>query len=168
MTDEADFALILAEFSEILSACNRTFSRGDYLLATFLLTAIHEKSQVVEDGQKTHNHGFRTSYASIHSEEMALVKFTLAPYRGYLRSFESGQTLRLNRTPAVAIWRSKMTSSFDMNSIEVLPVAAERIMPKVTRVRGRLRTAFSTSPIIDRHSYASPRLAPTRRSLKGH
>ena len=159
MTDEADFALILAEFSEILSACNRTFSRGDYLLATFLLTAIHEKSQVVEDGQKTHNHGFRTNYASIQFEKMGLRKFTLAPYRGYLRSFESAQTLRLKGTP-VAIWRSKMTASFDRNWIEVLPVAAERIMT-VARVPRALRTAYASRADNRTEFLRIPNTAPT-------
>jgi|GEM_PF-6099756 len=127
MTDEGDLAVILSEYSDILSACHRTLSRGDYLLATFLLTAMHEKSQVVEDGQTEHNHGFRTSYGVLQFDRMGLQRFTLGPYTGHVRPYESARTLQFDGAP-VAIWRSIMTSSFDRNWLEVFPAAASCIM----------------------------------------
>jgi hypothetical protein len=154
MTDEADFPVILAELSDVVAACYRTFSRSDYLLATFLLTAMHEKSQIVEDGQVSHNHGFRMEYGTPEFDRMGLRRFTLGPYDGHVRPFESARTVQLDGMP-VAIWRSKMTSSFDRNWIEVLPMAADLIlevtgasqeMRMVYRTRSSSRSAFLRIP----------------------
>ena len=127
MMDVADFAYILAGSSDVVAAYNRRFCRSDYLLATFLLALAHEKTQQVEDGAVSRQRGFRTDYGSLSFESIGLERFGLAPYDGPVRAYEWAKTLQLDGV-AVAIWWTKMTSSFDRNWIEVLPNAVDRIL----------------------------------------
>ena len=130
MTDIADFDQILAEFSEPVSASYSTFRRADYLLAVFLLTANYEKHQRVSRSGNDVDYGFRLEVADPMFDRVGLERFTVGPFINEGASFESARPLLLDGNP-VAIWRSKMTSSYDRNWIEVLADAEDRIFHAV-------------------------------------
>lgn len=139
MTDIADFRWILAEFSDVILACFQAFGRGDYLLAVFLLTAGYERRQVVERGGHSADYGFRTNVGSMHFDQFGLERFTLVASDEHI-AFGYAKTLLLDGQP-VAIWRSRMTSSFDRNWIEVLPVAEACIL-EAADVSADMRSVF--------------------------
>jgi hypothetical protein len=150
MTDVADFTNILAEFSDVVSACYSKFARADYLLAVFLLTAKYERHQTVSRSQGNVDYGFRTDVADPMFDRVGLEQFTVGPFLDEKVSFQSAQPLVVNGHN-VAIWRSKMTSSYDRNWIEVLPDAEDHIFAAVGlseeastayKQRSGLRTAF--------------------------
>lgn len=166
MTDVADFTQILAEFTELISACYSTFERADYLLAVFLLTAKYERHQTVSRSQGDVDYGFRTDVADPMFDAVGLKRFALGPYLDETAPFESARALLLNGEE-VAIWRSKMTSSWDRHWIEVLPEAEEHVFGAVKlsqeardayKTRSGLRTAFlridksAPTPSISEHA----------------
>ena len=150
MTDPADFHHILAEFTEPVAACYRAFERADYLLAVFLLTAKYERSQTVSRGEANLDYGFRTDFADMMFDSIGLKRFTVGPFLKEARPYESARALMLDGHD-VAIWRSKMTSSFDRNWIEILPEMEDHVFQAIGlsrrardgyRGRPELRTAF--------------------------
>jgi hypothetical protein len=144
MTDVADFAEILAEFHDVVSACYERLNRDDYLLAVFLLTALYEEHQTVEYKDKQLNYGFRTDVADPKFEHMRLERFSVRPFEGPTRSYEWAKNICLDDV-AVAIWRTRMTSSVDRNWVEVLPEAENRIFDAV-QLSTAARTTYREEP----------------------
>jgi hypothetical protein len=130
MTDVDDFSLILAEFTEPIAACRRAFGRSDYLFASFLLTAQYEKSQTVKAGEDYKNYGFRLDVHEPIFDKVGLQRFSVGAYHGPVRNYEFGHTLLLDGNE-IAVWRSKMTSSFDRNWIAILPHAEQHIFDAI-------------------------------------
>lgn len=157
MTDVADFAEILAEFHDVVSACYERLNRDDYLLAVFLLTALYEKHQTVEHDGKQLNYGFRTDVSDAKFEHMGLERFSVRPFDGPTRSYEWAKIICLDGE-ALAIWRTRMTSSFDRNWVEVLPEAENRIfdavqLPTAARTKYREQPTLRTDFLrIDKHA----------------
>jgi hypothetical protein len=150
MTDVADFAQILAEFAEPVEACHATFSRADYLLAVFLLTARYERGQAVSRVGRDVDYGFRMDVGDPMFDRVGLTRFAVGPFLEETAPYESARALTLDGQQ-VAVWRSKMTSSYDRNWIEVLPDAEDHIFRAVNlppeacrsyKERSGLRTAF--------------------------
>ena len=159
MTNVQDFAEILAEFHDVVAACYAEFSREDYLLAVFLLTALYERRQQVEHDGKKLDYGFRTELARPEFETIGLKRFSIGPYDGETRSYEWAKTLCLDGK-VVAVWRTKMTSSFDRNWIEVLPEAEARIFDAV-KLSEAARTAYREKPSLRTAFLRIDQAAPT-------
>lgn len=160
MTDTADFAEILAGFSEAVTACDSAFGCGDYLFSVFLLVAIYEKRQTVERDGKQVDYGFRTNVAEPRFEEMGLERFAVDTDEWHEpRPFESHTRILLDGRE-VAIWRSKMTTSWDRNWVEVLPGAEQCILDAID-LSPELLTAYSAAPETRRAAIQLDRDAPT-------
>jgi hypothetical protein len=150
MTDSADFAEILAEFHEAVAACHKAFARPDYLFAVFLLTAAYERRQVVVRDGAHLDYGFRLNVDNPQLDEIGLERFRLGPYMSNVAMYESARSVLLDGSE-IAVWRSKMTSSYDRNWIDVLPHAEDAILDAAGlslearvdyRGTSELRTAF--------------------------
>jgi len=148
MTDIADFAAILLEFNEPVSQCYTELTRADYLLAVFLLTAKHERNQLVSRDGHVVNYGFRTHYGDISGDSIfdtaGLKRFALGPRFDEGRPFESARALLLDGH-RVAICRTKMTSSYDRNWVEVLPEGEEQIF-RAVNLSDEARDAYRQRP----------------------
>lgn len=128
MTDPADFAWILRGFTDVVHACYAAFERSDYLLATFFLTALHDKRQVVQTGDGSEqDFGFRLDVHEPRFDEMGLLRFGLAKYDGGTGHAHFASWITLDGT-AIAVWRARMTTSYDRNWIEILPGADGQIL----------------------------------------
>jgi hypothetical protein len=140
MFDVEDFIEILAEFSDPVAACYSALPREDYLMAVFLLTALYERHQTVSRLEGEEDYGFRLDVDQPGFEHLGLTHFSLGDYLDTSAPFESARPILLDGRP-VAIWRSKMTSSYDRNWIEVQP-NAERHIFDVVRLGDRERHAY--------------------------
>lgn len=131
MTNPADFEWIVPGFADAIRACYASFQRSDYLLATFLLVAIHEKRQVTESTDGTRrDFGFRINVHEPKFAEMGLERFCLGDYDGEMGRADYASYIVLDGEP-IAVWRARMTTSYDRNWVEVLPGADEQILDAV-------------------------------------
>jgi hypothetical protein len=128
MTSIADFRFILPPFAKIFSAAANALNRADYLLAVFLLTAADEYSQSVEREGREVDYGHRLDRADPGLKDLGLERFSAAPSDGARGRYETATDISFDGRK-VAIFRSKMTSSFafDRVWIKALPSLAEVI-----------------------------------------
>jgi hypothetical protein len=159
MTNIADFAEILAEFHYVVSACYTQLDHDDYLLAVFLLTALYEKHQAVQHEDKWLDYGFRVDWDDPHFERLDLKRFSVRSSESPTRSYEWAKDICLDGE-AVAIWRTKMTSSFNRNWVEILP-QAENLIFNAVGLSPAARAAYREGPQMRTAFLRIDKTAPT-------
>jgi len=159
MTSIEDLALILPEFEIVFSSAFTAMSRTDYLLSAFLLTAYYQPGQQVDKEGTQVGYGLRINYHETCFEKDGFFdRYTLGPSGSTGRSFEWEHNILLDGKP-VAILRTKMTSSYNRNWIEVLPSAESHILDSLKLV-GEARTNYEMRQAEKRASLYVDQTAP--------
>jgi hypothetical protein len=126
MTSILDFRFILPPFEKVFSAAANALNRADYLLAVFLLTAADENPQRVERKGREVDYGLRLDVGDPRLQTLGLERFSTAPSDEAGGPYETATDISFDGRK-VAIFRSKMTSSFDRVWTKPLPNLAEVI-----------------------------------------